>query len=60
MELLKFTVNCTKSAQFTDPCPELREIRTIRANFSRFSIPTGKIIKIHAIRVILKFLADFA
>ena len=59
MELSKFTVNCTKSTQFACPCPELCEIHTISANFLKFSIPTGKIVKIHAIRVILKFFADF-
>ena len=51
MELSKFTANCAKSAQFTDPCPELREIHALRANFSRFCIPSGKIAKIRAIRV---------
>ena len=48
-------MNCAKTTQFSNPCPELCEICTIHANFSRFSIPTGKIVKIHAICVILKF-----
>ena len=52
MELSKFTANCAKSTQFADPCPELREIR---ARFSRFCIPSGKIVKIRTIRVILSF-----
>ena len=43
MELSKFTVNCAKSAQFTNPCPEL---------ISQGSLyPLVKIIKICAIRV---------
>ena len=56
MELSKFTANCAKSAQFADPCPELREIHTLRTNFSRFYIPSAKI---HAIHLML-ILADFA
>ena len=60
MELSKFTVNCTKSTQFADPCPELYEIHAIRTNFSRFSIPTGKIVKICAICVNFEIFADFA
>ena len=59
MELSKFTANCAKSTQFTKPCPELRKIHTLRANFSRFCIPSGKIAKICTIRVIL-ILADSA
>ena len=59
MELSKFTANCTKSAQFTDPCPELCEICALHANFSRFCIPSGKIARIRAIRIILIF-AEFA
>ena len=53
MELSKFTVNCAKSAQFADPCPELCEIRTLRSHFSRFCIPSGKVAKIRAIHVML-------
>ena len=53
MELSKFTANCTKSAQFADPCPEVREIPAFCTHFSRFCIPSGKIVKIHAIYVIL-------
>ena len=33
METPNFTVNCTKSAQFTSPHSESREISTIHANF---------------------------
>ena len=51
MELSKFTANCTKSAQFAYPCPELCEIHALRAHFSRFCIPSGKIAKIPAIRI---------
>ena len=47
MELSKFTVNCAKSAQFADPCPELRKIHALHAHFSRFCIPSGKIRAIH-------------
>ena len=46
MELSKFTANCTKSAQFAHPNCESREIRSICANFPRFSVPTSKIAKI--------------
>ena len=53
MELSKLTANCAKLAQFTDPCPELREICALRAHFSRFCIPSGIIAKIHAIRLML-------
>ena len=53
MELSKFTANCTKSAQLANPCPELREICTFRTHFSRFCIPSGKTVKIHAIHMIL-------
>ena len=60
MELSKFTANCAKSTQFTDPCPELCEIHAMHANFSMFSIPTAKIVKIHAIRVNFQIFADFA
>ena len=60
MELSKFTVNCPKSAQFTNPCPELHDIRTFRAHFSRFCIHSGKIAKIRTIRVMFKFISDFA
>ena len=56
MELSKFTANCTKSTQFADPCPELREIHALRAHFSRFFIPSGKIAKIHAIHVMFNSL----
>ena len=59
MELSKFTANCEKSTQFTDPCPEPHKIRTLHARFSRFCIPSGKIAKIRAIRVMF-ILADFA
>ena len=59
MELSKFTANCTKSAQFADPCPELCKICAMHANFSMFSIPTAKIVKIHAIRVNFEIFADF-
>ena len=55
MELAKFTANCAKSTQFTDPCPELRKICTFHANFSRFCVPSSKIAKIHAICVTLIF-----
>ena len=48
-----------KSAQFADPYPELREIRVLHAHFSRFCIPSGKIAKIRAIRVILNFFCRF-
>ena len=58
MELSKFTVNCTKSTQFANPCPELHKICTLHANFSRFCIPRGKIAKIRGIHVML-ILADF-
>ena len=60
MELLKLTANCAKSTQFIDPCPELREIHTLRTHFSRFCIPSGKIAKICTIRVMFKFSADSA
>ena len=56
MEPSKFTMNCTKSAQFANPCPELREICALHANFSRFCIPSGKIAKICAIRVMFNSL----
>ena len=56
MELSKFTVNCEKSTQFADLCPELREIRTLHAHFSRFCIPSGKIAKICAIRAMFNSL----
>ena len=46
MELPKFTANFAKSAQFAHPNCESREIRTICANFLRFSVPMGKIAKI--------------
>ena len=59
MELSKFTANCTKSAQFTDPCPELHEICALHAHFSRFCIPSGKIVKIHAIHIILSLFCKF-
>ena len=49
MELSKFTVNCAKSTQFADPCPELCKIHAFHAIFSRFYIPSGKIAKIHTI-----------
>ena len=55
MELSKFTVNCAKSAQFADPCPESHEICTVHTNFPRFSVPIGKIAKIRSIRVLLYF-----
>ena len=55
MELSKFTVNCAKSTQFANPCPELHEIHALRTNFSRFCIPSSKIAKIRAIRVTLIF-----
>ena len=55
MELSKFTANCAKSTQFTDPCPELRKIHALHASFSRFCIPSGKIAKIHAIHVMFNF-----
>ena len=55
MELSKFTVNCAKSTQFADPCPELCEICALHANFSRFCVPSGEIAKIHAFCVILIF-----
>ena len=32
METLKFTVNCTKSAQFANPLSESREISAIHTN----------------------------
>ena len=51
MELSKFTVNGAKSTQFADHCPELREIHALHTHFSRFCIPSGKIAKIHTIRV---------
>ena len=51
-------VNCAKSTQFADPCPELCEVHVFSATFSRFCIPSSKIAKIHAIHVIL-ILADF-
>ena len=53
MELSKFTVNCANSAQFADPCPELHEIYSFCANFSRFCVPIGKIAKIHTLHIIL-------
>ena len=56
MELSKFTVNCAKPAQFTNPCPELREIHALHAHFSRFCIPSGKIAKIHATHVMFNSL----
>ena len=55
MELSKFTANCAKSAQFADPCPELRKIHALCTNFSKFCIPSGKIAKIHVICVTLIF-----
>ena len=55
MELSKFTANCAKSTQFADPCPELREIHTLHATFSKFCIPGSKIAKICAIHVVLIF-----
>ena len=46
MELPKFTVNCTKSAQFTHCHHKSCKIRTICVNFPRFSVLTSKIAKI--------------
>ena len=56
MELSKFTVNCAKSTQFADPCPELHKISTLHAHFSRFCIPSGKIAEIRTIRVMFNSL----
>ena len=46
---LKIYSELHKTHPIHGPCPELHEICAIRANFLRFSIPTGKIVKIHAI-----------
>ena len=45
MELLKFTANCTKSAQFAHCHRKSHKIRAICINFPRFSVPTGRIVK---------------
>ena len=55
MELSKFTANCAKSAQFAHPCCESRKIHAICTNFPRFSVPMGKIVKIHDVRIPLYF-----
>ena len=55
MELSKFTANCAKFTQFAHPCPESREIHAIHINFLRFSVPTGKTVKIHDIHALLYF-----
>ena len=46
MELPKFTANCTKSAQFAHCHCKSCKIHAICTNFLRFSVPTGKIVKI--------------
>ena len=51
MELPKFTANCPKSAQFAHHHCKSCEICTICANFPRFSVPTGRIVKFPDIRV---------
>ena len=51
MELPKFTANCAKSAQFAHCHCKSRKIRAICINFPRFSVPMGRIVKFHDIRV---------
>ena len=52
---LKFTANCTNSAQFAHPHPKSCEIHTFHANFPRFSVPTSEIVKFHDICILLYF-----
>ena len=51
MELPKFTANCAKSAQFAHRHCKSREIHAICANFPKFSVPMGRIVKFRDIRV---------
>ena len=51
MELPKFTANCAKSAQFAHCHCKSCKIHAICVNFPRFSVPMGRIVKFHDIRV---------
>ena len=51
MELPKFTANYAKSALFAHCHCKSHRIRAICVNLPRFSVPMGRIVKFHDIRV---------